>query len=835
MGLPSFKIAQKLPLALVGSALVVGLGIGMAAYFIGLNTVNQQSEQRMDASVKASVVQVTEYLKAVDIDLRMFSARADTVAAIENFARSYSELAAGSDPVKVLHSAYIDKNPNPVGEKQLLDTSGGMAGTYDGQHKRYHPGFRTLLTERGYYDVFLFDTKGNLVYSVFKEPDFATNFVDGQWADSGLGRVFRAAKDKPAGEIAFEDFSSYAPSNGVPASFAGVPVYKNDTLVGVLALQISTKGLSDNVANAKGLGATGEVVIVGPDNLLRSDSKFSSDGDVLKTEFKADVITAALAGADSVGMGKYRDASAVVAAAPFTYHDTKWAIAAAQSEAEVMAPVNDMRNGMLAVGGILLAVAAVVGLLFSRSISKPLTDLTDTMAALAEGNLEREVKGAKGKDELGAMARAVEVFRANGLQMRDMTEEERHASEQRRADRVGMMQDLQRAFGQVVDAAIAGDFTQRVTTRFPDEELNRLAASVNNLVETVDRGVAETGQVLAALAQTDLTLRMEGDYEGSFAKLKADTNAVADRLTDIVGQLKATSGALKTATGEILSGANDLSERTTKQAAAIEETSAAVEQLANAVADNARKAEDAAVKTQSASQLADEGGKVMADANVAMERITTSSAKISNIIGMIDDIAFQTNLLALNASVEAARAGESGKGFAVVAIEVRRLAQSAAQASSEVKVLIEQSASEVKGGSRLVSDAAGKLGAILASVQENAVLMHSISVASREQSSSIQEVTTAIRQMDEMTQHNAALVEQTNAAIEQTEAQASELDRVVDVFTIADNGQGRRAPGRVAMPEMATGIRGLQQRVKTAAKSYLSKGNTALDKDWSEF
>jgi methyl-accepting chemotaxis protein len=212
-----------------------------------------------------------------------------------------------------------------------------------------------------------------------------------------------------------------------------------------------------------------------------------------------------------------------------------------------------------------------------------------------------------------------------------------------------------------------------------------------------------------------------------------------------------------------------------------------------------------------------------------MERITQSSGKISNIIGLIDDIAFQTNLLALNASVEAARAGDAGKGFAVVAVEVRRLAQSAASASSDVKALIEQSATEVRGGSKLVSDAAEQLSTMLAAVNENASLMQSIARASREQASAIDEVTTAVRAMDEMTQHNAALVEETNAAIEQTEAQASELDKVVDVFLLTDR------PVAPAIVEVGPRPRSVGGGVRKAAQAYLSQGNAAISTDWSEF
>ncbi|HLV84567.1 MAG TPA: methyl-accepting chemotaxis protein, partial [Devosia sp.] len=332
--------------------------------------------------------------------------------------------------------------------------------------------------------------------------------------------------------------------------------------------------------------------------------------------------------------------------------------------------------------------------------------------------------------------------------------------------------------------------------------------------------------------ETNLTQRVNGSYQGAFAKLKDDTNAVADKLTDIVGQLRKTSRGVRSATGEILAGANDLSERTTRQAATIEETSTTMEQLAVTVLENSRKAEDASVKSQGVSRTAEEGGAVMGQATDAMEKITSSSAKISNIIGLIDDIAFQTNLLALNASVEAARAGDAGKGFAVVAVEVRRLAQSAASASADVKVLVEQSATEVSGGSRLVEEAAGKLEAILAGIRENSVVMETIARDSKEQASAIEEVNVAVRLMDEMTQHNAALVEQTNAAIEQTEGQASDLDRIVDIFILEDGPVAARAPMAEAP---RNGIKGLQDKVRQAAKGFISHGNAAVKQDWNEF
>ncbi|WP_338721202.1 methyl-accepting chemotaxis protein [Devosia sp. XK-2] len=621
------------------------------------------------------------------------------------------------------------------------------------------------------------------------------------------------------------------PINGVDVLMSTISavVHKNGAPAGIVTADLTLDTIAAVIGQLKPFGV-GSVDLVSNANTWIVNADPALVGQPLQPEIANALLDETLMQSGTT----YTDPSGTtqfVVTAPLAFSgvDERWTMIMQVPVATVYAGVDAMRNMALVVAGGLLAGVLVLVWFGAGVIARPIRKMTELMGVLAQGKYDVEVPNQDQRDELGGMARAVEIFRENGLRISQMTEAEAARIIADQQARQAMMSELQLAFGEVVDAAVSGDFTKRVNASFPDAELNSLAGSVNALVETVDQGIGETGKVLEALARTDLTQRMDGQYQGAFARLQQSTNTVAETLSQVVSGLKSTSRTLKTATGEILSGANDLSERTTKQAATIEETSAAMEQLASTVLQNADRARDANAIAQTVSQTAEEGGVVMSQANEAMERITTSSAKISNIIGLIDDIAFQTNLLALNASVEAARAGEAGKGFAVVAVEVRRLAQSAAEASADVKALIETSAGEVGTGTKLVADAAAKLAAMLEAARSNTSLMEGIARESREQASAIEEVTVAVRQMDEMTQHNAALVEQTNAAIEQTEAQASELDRIVAVFRI-EGADGQADHSMIKAPASSPA-----PKLRQAARTYLSQGNAAISADWSEF
>jgi methyl-accepting chemotaxis protein len=476
MGLvPSLKIAQKLPLAMVGSALLVSAGVGILSFFIGTATVEQMSQRQMQTVATERAKEFRTYLESLQADL-VNSASAESVqTSLRDFTIAwgqFSTLQPVVDPITQLRADYIDNNPNPSGQRQALDSmTADKKHNYDFLHSKVHPNFRRQLEARGYSDLYLIDKDGNLLYSVMKQDDFTDNLNDGgKYANSGLGRAYRKAMTfTEPGHVAFEEMSAYLPSGGAPSSFLATPVFDpRKKLIGVMAIQMPIATINRIMQNNANLGETGESFFVGADHLLRNDSVFSSEDDTLKTSYVNAVVDAALGGATASGVTTdYRGMRMFATATPVEFNGAKWAMVTAIGEDEALAPIANMRNMMLALGAGLLVVAAAGGFVFSRSVSKPITRLTGTMGALARGDLEVEVKGAERKDEIGAMAAAVQVFKENALKVQQMTEGERAASQQRRIDRAQMMQQLQAAFGEVVDAAIAGDFSKRVEATFP--------------------------------------------------------------------------------------------------------------------------------------------------------------------------------------------------------------------------------------------------------------------------------------------------------------------------------------------------------------------------------
>jgi methyl-accepting chemotaxis protein len=344
---------------------------------------------------------------------------------------------------------------------------------------------------------------------------------------------------------------------------------------------------------------------------------------------------------------------------------------------------------------------------------------------------------------------------------------------------------VEREIEALIAAAQLGDLNGRVEVADKEGFFGTLADGMNRLLDVVSGAFADIAQVMGALAEGDLTHKIAGDYSGTFAQVKDDINRTVQQLDSIVGEIRESSDLMITASDEISAGNNNLSSRTEQQAASLEETASSMEELTSTVRQNADNAHQANHLAVGARNSAEKGGEIVGSAIQAMEAINTSSNKIAEIIGVIDEIAFQTNLLALNASVEAARAGEQGRGFAVVATEVRNLAQRSATAAKEIKELIQDSVEKVKTGAELVNDSGETLEEIVTSVKKVGDIIAEIAAASQEQSSGIDQVNQTVTSMDELTQQNAALAEQTSAASISMNERAKDMASQVQFFNLA--------------------------------------------------
>jgi len=334
----------------------------------------------------------------------------------------------------------------------------------------------------------------------------------------------------------------------------------------------------------------------------------------------------------------------------------------------------------------------------------------------------------------------------------------------------------------IVSAAQAGDLSNRLDMAGKVGFFKDLCVGINTLIEVIENAFNDIAQVMDSMSNGDLTKPIANNYEGVFDKVKTDVNGTISRLNEVVTRLRQSTELIATSAGEIVSGNNSLSNRTEQQASSLEETAASMEELTSTVKNNAGNATEANKVATNARELAEQGGTVVNRAVEAMGDISNASRKISEIIGVIDEIAFQTNLLALNASVEAARAGEQGRGFAVVASEVRNLAGRSATAAKEIKDLIQDSESKVVVGSNLVDESGKTLSEIVTIVTDVGTLISEIAAASAEQSEGIDQVNCAVTSMDQLTQQNAALAEETSAASVSMSEETQEMKRSMGFF-----------------------------------------------------
>jgi methyl-accepting chemotaxis protein len=395
------KIRQKLPSLIVGLAILASVATGAVACLEVNKMLNRKSSELLSAAAQSRAKAVNSFFAEIEAQVKEFGQSPEVAASLDRFTAAYNDL--GPSAEANLQRAYIDDNPNPLGSKEILNAA-TTNGAYDAVHAQLHPWFRSILRMNGYYDIFLFDATGRNVYTVFKERDFGTQLASGQWRATNLGELVRQVLAGPADAAPkFADFKPYAPSNDVPAGFVAVPIKGADGRVkGVFAIQLSIEKLDASMAPMPANGNSGENTLVGPDGLARNNSRFESQATILKRRVQNQAVDAAREGKIGVVKGATaKGEKAWVAYAPTQAMGTNFAVIADITSAEVSKPLSKLFLNITILMLVVSVVATGIGMWFARTITKPISALTQAMLSLAQGDTETEIEGQQRRDELG--------------------------------------------------------------------------------------------------------------------------------------------------------------------------------------------------------------------------------------------------------------------------------------------------------------------------------------------------------------------------------------------------------------------------------------------------
>ncbi|MCB6180182.1 methyl-accepting chemotaxis protein [Rhodobacter sp. Har01] len=723
-------IAWRLPLMALLMAGLIAL-MGGLLYLRAYRTTIETIRNTIGYVAKDEAARVAVWYETIAREIVLIAAEPSTAADIRLFGEAIQADGSGMSRAQ---DHYARNNPHELGKRDLL-VDAGDGSAYSNMHLGIHPRFTGMRQLLGFYDMFLFDPQGDLLYTVVKEADFGENFRTGPYADTGLGIVFRMAVEAGPGEVVVADFESYSPSAGAPAAFAATPVLDQaGTLIGVLAAQLSVEGLSASLARSALLGSKGDMYLVGDDGRARTRSRF--DGRFVEFDPLPDLpfVSDLKAGKTGVTFGTLgvSGAESIVLTQPLDVAFGNWTLVVELDQTEHLAGVVAFRNWVLGFVGFGLVVGLALGLGASRGITRPLSSVLRSIDQVAGGDYAAEIPVADRRDEIGRLGRSVMEFR----------------------DKL--------AAGEALEAKRARDWGAQ---------------------ETVTRKMTAA---LESLAAGDLTCTLEDRFPYGFEPMRANFNKTLITLREMLVVVVQNADEMHTRAEVISEATEDLSKRTENQAATLEQTAAALDELTASVRSAADGAAEVETVVRNARDEATANGKVVRDAVDAMAEIKRSSDGISQIIGVIDDIAFQTNLLALNAGVEAARAGEAGRGFAVVASEVRALALRSSDAAKQIKQLVSDSSVQVHSGVALVNQAGKALAGILEHVGSIAELVSSIAVGAREQSAGLGEINVGVTELDKVTQKNTAMVDEASAATAALKQTARDLQAQVARFKLAN-------------------------------------------------
>jgi methyl-accepting chemotaxis protein len=722
------KLAWKLPLLIA----IPAISLIFAAGFMQLRQTGVAMEKDHEVAYRAYVNE-----KAARVEAWLEMGRVDVLSLADSFAikTALTEFSAAwneydGDVATQLRDSYIFDNPNPLGSKdELIAATDGTA--WSAIHDVHHLGLRSYQRARGYYDLFLFDTAGNLVYSVFKEDDFALDFTAGKYAESGLGEAFQQGVALTAGQFHMTDIDPYAPSSDAPAMFMSTPVYVDGVRIGVVAVQLPLDIMETIIAGSDLLGETGETYLVDERGRALTNSRHEGGFRAMDLLPQLEQIQTALSGESAffqsvIGL----DGHEVVAETSevITPKGDHWGMVFEIDRVEANTFVDEAATTAIFELGVTAILLGLIAWLSVRGVMKRIETLTGELTVIASENYSNTITGQDKKDEIGYISSTVAELQIR-LHEGAQAQEREKVVQKANAEVVAKLSEA------LMDLA-KGDFRNTITEFFPEEH----------------------------------------------KKLRYSLNDAITGLNDVVLSVRDTADGINRGAQSIAGSADELSTRTESQAATLEQTAAAIEEITSSVRSATEHAESVEITVETARKKAEASGLVVNETIEAMTEIEKSSNQISQIITVIDDIAFQTNLLALNAGVEAARAGEAGRGFAVVASEVRGLAQRSSDAAMEIKSLIETSGQQVGRGVQMVGRTGEALTLIMDQVQGISTLVGQIAQSSREQATALTEINTGMCQLDQATQGNAAMVEENTAAAHMLSADANMLIQHVGKF-----------------------------------------------------
>ncbi|WP_193182976.1 methyl-accepting chemotaxis protein [Nisaea sediminum] len=558
----NINLSTKIP-ALVGIATALSiLVVASFSYFQSARQMEERAVAQLEAMSVARVAALRTLLDSIRADLKIVAANTGTDKALNGFKFGFRLFARKGNPTETLQKLYIEDNPNPPGSKQLLDKAEDDSG-YTKYHLENHPWFRKLAEDRGYADVMLIDNEGNIIYSVLKDQDFATNLIEGPWKDTVLAQtVARIAENPEAGRVTMTDFHPYEPRGGAPTAFIATPIFVRDEFAGSLVFHIPDALIDRLMRDTTGMGETGETILVGADGLLRSSSRVSGAEAILNAKAETESAGRALAGEEGTVKGaNYLGTPVYTVYKPLEFSGVKWAVLGEMSEAEILGPVREMRNILAIVGAVLFVLLAGFGYITARKALRPVVQMTGVMNELSQGNLEVEIPGAGRGDEIGEMAGAVEVFRENMVRNEEMKAEQER-SQQRREARAKKIEDITQNFDKAVSEALRSVASATTELDSTAQSMAGIAENTQSQADSVAAASSEASSnvdmVAAAAEQLASSIREIGQQVSESTRISAEASEQAEHTRESVVGLDQAAQKV----GEIVGLINDIAEQT---------------------------------------------------------------------------------------------------------------------------------------------------------------------------------------------------------------------------------------------------------------------------------